>query len=247
MGLRKKIFSSLVALPLVFSQPVFSQLKKDSLAFAPNFENNFGKKKKYVLVIDAGHGLGNREVGKMDFGDAKYVVKDSTYHESDLVLEQAKRLKELLNPEKYEVYLTREDDKYPTPLEFRPYVAREVNADLFISLHLNNHDTKKDIHGYEIFWRENRSKYFAKLLKKNFDKLPHAKKRRFTRKNFLMLKDLGTVGVLLESGYLEHPNDREYLFSKDNEGNSVLNEKLYVERAILKSIEQYFAKPRKTK
>ena len=84
-----------------------------------------GKKRKYVIVIDPGHG------GK-DPGAIYYGVK-----EKDINLAIAKDLYSLLakNP-RFKVYLTRKGD-YFVSLKDRQIFTSKVRADLFISIHTN--------------------------------------------------------------------------------------------------------------
>ena len=106
---------------------------------------------KKVIVLDPGHGNGNAAFNKMDYGTAHY----KTYKEADLVLKQAKITKELLEKtNKYVVYLTREDNNKQILCEERPEFSNRLNADLFVSLHLNNF-RKSYVKGFEIFYRNN--------------------------------------------------------------------------------------------
>jgi N-acetylmuramoyl-L-alanine amidase len=79
-----------------------------------------------VVVIDAGHG------GK-DPGAAGEAA-----HEKDITLAAAQTLRDdLLQTGRYKVVLTRDNDVY-VPLETRVRIARQANADLFISLHADS-------------------------------------------------------------------------------------------------------------
>jgi N-acetylmuramoyl-L-alanine amidase len=79
-----------------------------------------------VVVIDAGHG------GK----DPGAAGEDA--HEKDITLAAARTLRdELMQTGRYKVVLTRDSDDY-IPLETRVRIARQSNADLFISLHADS-------------------------------------------------------------------------------------------------------------
>ena len=81
---------------------------------------------KVVIVLDAGH-------GGIDGGTAV-----GTLVEKDINLKLAKYLRAVLEQDdRFEVYLTREDDVYLNFYE-RVEVAHEHNADLFLSLHCNS-------------------------------------------------------------------------------------------------------------
>jgi N-acetylmuramoyl-L-alanine amidase len=81
---------------------------------------------KRVVVIDAGH-------GGIDSGTTGV---DGTM-EKDLVLDEALRLRNVLQRRGYVVHLTRETDVY-IPLRERVNIARGFDADLFISLHADS-------------------------------------------------------------------------------------------------------------
>jgi N-acetylmuramoyl-L-alanine amidase len=81
---------------------------------------------KHIIVIDAGH-------GGIDSGTTG--VDGSM--EKDLVLDEALRLRNVLQRRGYVVHLTRETDVY-IPLRERVDIARGFNADLFISLHADS-------------------------------------------------------------------------------------------------------------
>lgn len=77
-----------------------------------------------VIVIDAGHG--GRDPG---------AISASGTREKDITLAAARELRrQLLATGRYDVFLTREGDTYPE-WEERVGVMRDVQADLFLSLH----------------------------------------------------------------------------------------------------------------
>lgn len=81
-----------------------------------------------VVVVDAGHGGKDPGAGK-------------DTHEKDVTLAAAKALKARLERTgRYKVVLTRSSDIY-IPLETRVRIAREADADLFISLHADSGPT----------------------------------------------------------------------------------------------------------
>jgi N-acetylmuramoyl-L-alanine amidase len=76
-----------------------------------------------VIVIDAGHG--GKDPGALGEG----------VHEKDLTLAAARTLKRRLERDgRYTVVMTRSGDSF-VPLEERVQIARQADADLFISLH----------------------------------------------------------------------------------------------------------------
>jgi len=85
-----------------------------------------------VIVIDAGHG--GKDPGAIGYGRV---------YEKDIVLKYATTLKKYLeNEKKYKVVLTRKNDKF-LPLRRRIEIARQHNADMFISLHADAAKNRK--------------------------------------------------------------------------------------------------------
>lgn len=85
-----------------------------------------------IIVIDPGHG--GEDGGAVGYGGIC---------EKDIVLSLAKRLKKSIGERGgFKAFLTRDGD-YFVPLEKRVEIAREYNADLFISLHTDANFSKK--------------------------------------------------------------------------------------------------------
>jgi N-acetylmuramoyl-L-alanine amidase len=93
---------------------------------------------KPLIVIDPGH-------GGVDPGT---IARDGT-QEKDVVLAYAKTLRDkLIDSNKYEVILTRDDDRFIV-LRERFARARKENADLFISLHADS--APDDVRGLSVY------------------------------------------------------------------------------------------------
>ena len=88
----------------------------------------FQKKSRgtYIVVIDPGHG-----------GEDPGAIGKSGVKEKTIALGIAKKLRDAINRERnVKAFLTREND-YFIPLRRRWKIAKEYNADLFISIHAN--------------------------------------------------------------------------------------------------------------
>ena len=94
--------------------------------------------KKYVIVIDAGHG------GK----DPGCIGKNGT-KEKTVVLSVARKLRNQLDSNGFKTYLTRGDDTY-LKLAERAAIAEKRKADLFISLHANA-NPNRDMRGFSVY------------------------------------------------------------------------------------------------
>jgi len=105
----------------------------------PSLVRSLGLKLSRV-VIDAGHG--GHDTGS---------VGPAGYAEKELVLDVAKRLKQLIETEiGAEVVMTRTDDSF-VPLEARTALANDQQADLFISIHANS-SRVKSVRGVETYF-----------------------------------------------------------------------------------------------
>ncbi|MBD2841680.1 N-acetylmuramoyl-L-alanine amidase family protein [Erythrobacter rubeus] len=92
-----------------------------------------------LVVIDAGHG--GRDYGAV--GD--------NLREKDVVLSIASIVRDiLLDAGGIRVAMTRDGDDL-VPLEYRPEIARELGADLFISIHADSAGTYSDVSGASIY------------------------------------------------------------------------------------------------
>lgn len=91
------------------------------------------------IVIDPGHG-----------GTAPGAIGRSGVMEKQLTLDISKRLAENLRRSGFDVVLTREDDD-SIDLERRPLMATELEADLFVSVHINSSNNRK-LSGFETYY-----------------------------------------------------------------------------------------------
>lgn len=94
--------------------------------------------KKYVVVIDAGHG--GKDPGCIGKGGTK---------EKTVVLSVAKKLKKELDSAGFKTYLTRSDDTF-LKLADRAEIAEKRHADLFLSLHANANPSRQT-RGYSVY------------------------------------------------------------------------------------------------
>lgn len=82
------------------------------------------KRRNIIVVIDAGHG-----------GEDSGAIGPSGVQEKHVTMELSRRMVDRINAmEGYEAYLTRKDDYY-IGLRKRTEIARDYNADLFVSVH----------------------------------------------------------------------------------------------------------------
>lgn len=120
-------------------KPKDNEIRKPYENNAPTLVKQLGLKVK-TIVIDPGHG--GKDPGAMSkFG----------LYEKDIVLDIARRLKNLLSAKGiYNVYMTRDSDIF-IPLEDRTEFANKNGADLFISIHINS-SPNSDARGIETYY-----------------------------------------------------------------------------------------------
>ena len=91
-----------------------------------------------TIVIDAGHG--GQDPGTSHFG----------LKEKYLALDIAKRLRAQLQQHGLTVAMTRDSDRF-IPLSGRPAIANRMNADLFVSVHINANRNRR-VSGIEVYY-----------------------------------------------------------------------------------------------
>lgn len=162
-----------------------------------------------LVVIDAGHG--GIETGAI-YGDLM---------EKDINLDIAQKLNKQLESKNIKTYMIREDDSFVGLFE-RAYIANDLNAALFISVH-NNAIGDPDYGGtMTLYFPQNandkdfNSKRFAQIVQ---DKLLAALKttdrKIIERPNLVVLKGTIMPSTLAEVAFMTNKTDRENLKKDD--------------------------------
>ena len=113
-------------------------------------EVNKKEDKKFVILIDPGHG-----------GDDAGAMGNYGLKEKDVNLDVALRLekylkKQLSNSPEIEIYLTRKEDVFVS-LEDRVKMAKAMNADIFFSIHTNSSKfNRENASGFETYYCYNK-------------------------------------------------------------------------------------------
>lgn len=159
---------------------------------------SFSPINKKIIVIDAGHG-GN------DIGATYKGVS-----EKEIVLNVASQIKKLNDSQdEYEIILTRDSDNY-AGLSDRTAMINKLNPEMVISLHLNRtpegETTKK---GHEIFTQNSEaSKALAQKISKKLGSC------KIEEMNLHILRESKSPTVLIELGFINNKEDRDYLSSE---------------------------------
>ncbi len=188
-----------------------------------NINTLFLLKKKYKVVIDAGHGG----------TDKGATSADGKTFEKDIALNFAKTITELNANDNIEIVLTREDDVFMNPKEKAEF-AKKQNADLFVSLHCNTtkNTEEKGIEIYTVSKEKNNS------YKEKSDALATYINTYIASSGFTTLgikqREVGIwvlqatncPSVLIEAGYITNEEDCRMMKDKDKRKafcNQVLN------------------------
>lgn len=184
-----------------------------------------------VIVIDPGHG------GKDNGAEVNNVLED------EINLSIAKILYQKLFDQGCIAHITRVGDYDLAPLDSptrkmkdlkrRTQFINEVNADLFISIHLNIYE-QSNVNGIQVFYQEykDESKKLAKLMQNEFNKNINTKDKKSKIGDYYLLNNTYPIGVLIECGFLSNDEERQKLLSKEYQ------EKL--SNIILKCIKNYY-------
>lgn len=166
--------------------------------------------KNKTIYIDPGHG--GRDPGA--------IYKE--LRESDINLQISKYLKEELENNGAQVYLTRIGDydlsennarnHKKNDLTARARLINESNCDMYISIHLNS-DPSPTWNGIQIFYTDNNenNKKIAETIKEQLK----LKRKTKELKNMYLFEKIKQPGILIEAGFISNPNDRYKLKQTD--------------------------------
>lgn len=198
-----------------------------SFVHASNELPLFGK----VIYLDPGHGG----------TDPGAVYKD--IYESDINLEIAKKLENILVQKGAIVYLTRYGDydlavpnavnRKRSDLSRRGNIINRSNCDIYISIHLNA-ESSSSWYGAQVFYDDvnEKNELLAKIMQKQLTKTLRTTRHYEETSAMYLHKRIKQPGILIEVGFLTNPNER-YLLQKDDYQIKVSN-------AITNGIMSYF-------
>lgn len=158
-----------------------------------------------LVVIDAGHG-----------GVAAGAVYKNLL-EKDLNLDIAKRLNALLKKKGVKTYMLREDDSSIGNYE-RAYIANNMNAKLYLSIHNNALENNKNFRGTMTLYCPSNSgdsftgKNFASIIHQNMlSSLKTVDRKVNARSDLIVLKATTMPAALVEVAYMTNSTDRSNL------------------------------------
>lgn len=186
-------FQAQTAINLIREKVTQIDFNKD---FAPSV-------KEYIICLDPGHG--GHDSGANPEG----------IEEKDYTLPITQTLGKELVRRGFDVRYTRVTDIYISRSE-RARIANSVNADLFLSIHLNSF-IKTSVQGHESWIASKASEKslkLANLINKHWPlQLPQTIQRGIKRKDFDVLVLTKMPAVLEEIGFLSNPDERRQLMN----------------------------------
>jgi len=172
-----------------------------------------------VVTLDAGH-------GGTDQGAAGRFSK-----EKDITLRLVRRVAAILQACRYQVHLTRFSDT-TVPLKNRSLMQRNRRSDLFVSIHVNA-AADRSVSGVETYCltpadapssngKPELRRHLGNLYDANnfalacriqaaLRKRTGAFDRGVKRARFAVLRDISAPGVLIETGFISHPEEEKKL------------------------------------
>lgn len=234
MVLNKKLKNKLISLFIIFSilltYALIFHLKDQSTS---GFENS--PIPSYSVVIDAGH-------GGIDSGATS---KNGTI-ESEINLQIAKEIESVFVNKGYLCYLTRKDenglydDTSPgfkkRDLQKRVEIVKSVNADIFISVHLNIYSSPSR-RGAQVFYKKGNEngKKLADSIQLELNLLKESKRMYDAiTGDYFLLNSLDMPAVIVECGFLSNIEEEKLLTTKEYQKT--------LAKAIYSGVSRYFYK-----
>jgi N-acetylmuramoyl-L-alanine amidase len=185
---------------------------------------NFYDGKTITVVIDAGHG-----------GDDNGAHSASGLKEKDITLSIAKKIAALNSNEHINILLSRDNDE-SIPVRDRVHFAKDHNADLFVSIHVNG-AADEQLNGFSVVVHRNTLEKNQLLASALINEL----KTSYKTEDKITIRDKGLVVVdsnscpaaIVECGYMTNPNDVAFISNTANQEKIAKN--------ILAAINNYAA------
>jgi N-acetylmuramoyl-L-alanine amidase len=156
-----------------------------------------------TIVIDPGHG--GEDPGAIGPGDI---------HEKDVVLSIGLHLRDLLTEEGANVIMTRTED-IDVDLYERPRAEHLDETDFFISVHANAHGPGTDAvdtHGIMTLYNYDHNEKLADIMLNTVAEEMDLPAMYTWRRNYAVTRYTQFPCVLVEAGYMMHPEDNWHIF-----------------------------------
>jgi N-acetylmuramoyl-L-alanine amidase len=160
---------------------------------------------KKTIILDPGHGMGNRRAGVFDPGACA-----GNHREADIVMEWANEIRAHLMQLDCRVIRTRVDNRDPAPLGQRVAIAQRFRGDIMLSIHCNA--AGGNATGTETIIRHESNRPWAQAVNDATRNALHLRNRG-VKTEAVLGRRLAVLAfpkcALLEIGFIDHPGDRE--------------------------------------
>jgi N-acetylmuramoyl-L-alanine amidase len=214
-------------LPIALRQPANAYFRAEGdlgLALVIEVASQVARQVR-LIVVDAGHG------GKDPGAISPLRLGKPQLVEKHLTLDIAFRLKRLLEDAGYEVAMTRTDDVYVS-LPDRVAIANNLQADAFVSVHLNSFPQPGAQWGTEVYFWMPQSYPLAESIYRNLLAILGRKGNGIRQRQLYVVRHTVMPSVLVEPCYLNHPKEEELLRDEN------FREKIAI--AICRGIMEFF-------
>ncbi|PIN90221.1 hypothetical protein COU60_01925 [Candidatus Pacearchaeota archaeon CG10_big_fil_rev_8_21_14_0_10_34_76] len=201
-----------------YKDNIGNNIKNEHVKEVPQVRETIGRTnlEDRLIVIDAGHGMGNAKPGVYDpgavFGDL---------HEADINLDVSERVKDDLAEKGYIVNNLRESLNVELPLSARAKNANELGAEVFVSVHVNSYEgeseSAKGVRTY-YFPGSVEGKELGKYVQDNLIEILEDNVEGFSQNyeglregNFKVLRETDMPAILVEMGFITNERDRRYM------------------------------------
>lgn len=185
----------------------YGQEKENAMPVLPKENAQPGPLQGYTILVDAGH-------GGYDGGARAGVSK---VWEKEINLQMAGQFRQALENAGARVIMTREEDKAfadkkRPDLDARLQMARDGQADMLLSVHMNQYHSARES-GPQVFYRkdqENSRLLSGCIQAAMISRLQPRKERKAMAGDYYMLS-LDIPSVLVECGFLSNPEEEKML------------------------------------
>jgi N-acetylmuramoyl-L-alanine amidase len=158
-----------------------------------------------TIILDPGHGLGNRRAGVYDPGACS-----EEHCEATIAMAWANQLRGILLAAGHRVVRTRVDHKDPAPVGQRAAIARQYRGDIMVSIHCNAANGAAA--GTETFYRGEANREQAEAINKAVVNALGTRNRGTKLESDSQHATLAVMSFqpcfLIELGFIDHPGDR---------------------------------------
>jgi N-acetylmuramoyl-L-alanine amidase len=165
-----------------------------------------------IVILDPGHGMGNRKSGRYDPGACADGVTEAA-----IAMTWCDELRAILRARKVAVVRTRVDGKDPAPVGQRAAIASRYKGDIMISIHCNAADGKAN--GTETFYRGESNRPMATAINSAVANAMGTKNRGAKTESASQHSRLAVMSFqpcyLIELGFIDHAGDRAKMLDPD--------------------------------